>query len=718
MKNRDENYIRTMTFFIHGIARSILLAILFFSGSVNLNAVNNQDHGEWAEFVDNQMTGLMSRYELPNASVAVVAEGEIILLEGYGFADMEAQAPVDPRNNLFRTGSVSKIFTWTAIMQLAEKGLLDLDKDIAGYLDFPLPDKLSGKKWDDPVSPITMRHLLSHTAGFEDVVDGLFRLRLADHLSLRDYLIKYMPARIFPAGSVMAYSNYGTALAGYIVERISGLPFGEYMDKQIFSPLGMENSSFRQPLHIDMDNKLVGAYRKVNGEFKKGSFEYMPAPAGGMSTTAENMALFMLEHLAPYNDNNGSNDIEENHHDEINPLWADGQARETAAATYKSPEGKILSDKVIRLMHSSLFSHHPLLGGMAHGFKESSINGQKVLFHAGSSTLFDAGFYLLPEEGAGLFFCYSGGMYTGHVEVFHAFMQRFFPATTIEFNIDDLPGALARKSFDEIKGEYQGSRRNETGPDKLLNLFSSVMRVSLEPKEELEVDLRVTRSAKEIFNEPQERGIIINLLGSGYLFKELQPGIFKNMDAPANYPFGPLQYLVADTDPYGRLMLVSDGPMTFIRMPLHATSVFTAALAGFPLLLILTTLFFSMLKGSVILFRRKVHAIEDCGGIARYVMILHAILTVIMLIPLAVTGSPHPVYQLPLSAFGYTSVMTRLLEILPTGLSLLAISMVIFCLFAWLRKFWSPWIRIHYSLYTISAVALAWLFWFYNLLIV
>ncbi|MFW5761659.1 MAG: serine hydrolase domain-containing protein, partial [Cyclobacteriaceae bacterium] len=540
----------------------VFTTVLSFHSFAGLIDPPNQDHEDWANFIDRQMIELMERYDLPNASVSLVAGGKIVFMQGYGYADMKTRTPVNPGNNLFRTGSVSKIFTWTAVMQLVEKGIIDLDQDVTKYIDFELPRSIHGLNRKGPADPVTMRHLLSHTGGFEDVIEGLFRLRAEDHLPLRDYLVKHMPARIFPPGEVMAYSNYGTALAGYIVENLSGLPFEEYIEKYIFSPLGMINSSFRQPLPPDLHKNMVGAYRKVDGEFLQGEFEYMPAPAGGLSTSAADMAIFMLAHLGA-----GINDGE-NVQKQRDPV--PGSTLEIS----HNPGGSILSEKTLSRMHSTLFTHHPLLGGMAYGFKEYTINGQRVIFHAGSSTLFNSGFYLLPEANAGLFICYSGGMYTGQVEVFNAFMQKFFPGKGGLLQEDIFPDAGARPQKNELKGEYQQSRRIETGPDKLLNLLNGVMRIRADQKEVLDVDLLITRSAEGLATEEKEDGFNIDIFGSNYRFIELEPGIYKNFEAPALYPFGPLKYIVADIDPHGRLMLASDGPMTFIRMPFYATSGF------------------------------------------------------------------------------------------------------------------------------------------------
>ena len=117
---------------------------------------------------------------------------------------------------------------------------------------------------------------------------------LIKHLRLNEYVRQYMPARVFPPGEVMAYSNYGTALAGYIVEQVSGMPFPEYVEKNIYQPLGMNHSTFLQPLPEKLSSHMAQGYRYVNGEYRKGDFEFVPEPAGSMSSTASDMAKFMI----------------------------------------------------------------------------------------------------------------------------------------------------------------------------------------------------------------------------------------------------------------------------------------------------------------------------------------------------------------------------------------------------------------------------------------
>ena len=194
---------------------------------------------------------LIARH-IPGASVALVRGDQVIFAKGYGYADIEKRQPVVANQTLFRIGSVSKLFIWTAVMQLWEEGKLDLDADVNTYLkDFQIPATYS--------EPITLKNLMTHTPGFEDLAtDGrLFVNNSSDIMPLGKYLKDRMPARIRPPGEVTAYSNYGSALAAYIVAQVSGMPYDEYVEKNILLPLGMRNTTFEQPLPPEALEKHV-----------------------------------------------------------------------------------------------------------------------------------------------------------------------------------------------------------------------------------------------------------------------------------------------------------------------------------------------------------------------------------------------------------------------------------------------------------------------------
>src|SRR5215207_128893 len=259
---------------------------------------------EMEAFIDEELGKEMEKRHIAGAAVTVAKDGKLFFAKGYGYADLENGIPVDPKRTNFRIGSLAKLFTWTAVMQLAEQGKLDLDADINTYLDFRIPDTYPQQ--------ITLKHLMTHTAGFE----SLYYERLAkDPNALeptRQWLISHMPARVRPPGDVAAYSSYGAALAGYIVARVSGEPYDQYIQEHILNPLGMVHTSAQSSMPPD-----IRAHTSVGYTYEDGAFQVFPdtsemgqaalayadmgqpalVPAGDMQSSATDMARFMIAHL-------------------------------------------------------------------------------------------------------------------------------------------------------------------------------------------------------------------------------------------------------------------------------------------------------------------------------------------------------------------------------------------------------------------------------------
>lgn len=290
-------------------------------------------------FLDGLIGKQLDEYHIPGATVAVVKDGELFFAKGYGYADLEQNRPVVADQTLFRIGSTSKLFTWTAVMRLAEQGKLDLNADVNTYLkDFKIPATLRRAQGGAYLQPITMLHLMSHTAGFEDNILGMMAPNAEAMIPLHDYLARYMPARVRPPGRLTAYSNYGAAVAGYIVEVISGMPIEQYVEDNIYKPLQMSRSTFRQPVPPDLASALAVAYG-YDGSFYALPFEYINAsPEGAMSTTATDIAKFMIAHLQ------------------------DG----------RYSEARILQSTTAQRMHQRLFANDPRLSGITSGFSNTA----------------------------------------------------------------------------------------------------------------------------------------------------------------------------------------------------------------------------------------------------------------------------------------------------------------------------------------------------------
>ena len=250
--------------------------------TIGTHGADLEDRAALEGYIDGIVIPLMKNENSPSGTVAISLGGELIFAKGYGFENIENRVPVDPARTLFRPGSVSKLFTWTAVMQLVEQGELDLDTDVNTYLQsFRIKETFD--------KPITLRHILTHTPGFED--GGLGYLIIDDPektISLREAMQRYQPERINPPGVQTAYSNYATALAGLIVENVSGLPFNDYVQQNILDPLGMSNSTFAEPLPAHLADRMATSYKLETGAFDEKPFEIAAnfGPAGALSATA------------------------------------------------------------------------------------------------------------------------------------------------------------------------------------------------------------------------------------------------------------------------------------------------------------------------------------------------------------------------------------------------------------------------------------------------
>ena len=250
------------------IAISVAAVMLIITGFVQpalalRSATGPTDRAELEAFMDGIVEAQLEAYNIAGAVVAVVKDGALFFAKGYGYADLKARKRVEADKTLFRIASISKLFVWTAVMQLVEQGKLDLNTDINTYLThFKIPDT-----YDEP---ITLTHLMTHTAGFEEYVIGLFAKDSNRLLPLGDILAQELPARVRPPGEAASYSNHGTALAAYIVEKVSGKAWNDYVEENILRPLGMNRTTFRQPVPEDSISKCFKGLYLQRGRVSRG----------------------------------------------------------------------------------------------------------------------------------------------------------------------------------------------------------------------------------------------------------------------------------------------------------------------------------------------------------------------------------------------------------------------------------------------------------------
>lgn len=422
------------------------------------HALTEADLSAW---LDGFVPLAIARADVAGAVVVVVKDGKVLAAKGYGDADVKSERPVDPATTMFRPGSISKLFTWTAVMQLVERKKLDLDADVNTYVDFRIP----GKK-------VTLRNLMTHTGGFEETIKRLFTEDPKRMPSLGDGMKAWVPEQIFAPGSTPAYSNYGASLAGYIVERVSGEKFEDYVAHHIFQPLGMTHSTFAQPLPKEFAPFMSSGYDRASQDAKKYELVWM-SPAGALASSGGDIARFMIAYLG-------------------------GGA-------------PILKPETVKLMHGEIYQRNPPIPGMGLGFYHEDTNGHVVVGHGGDTVVFHSDLHLIPDAGVGFFYSQNSAGREGNGirgPLFRQFMDRYFPLAVPKeatLKTAKADGAL-------VAGWYDVSRRSD----------SSFLRIAAIMPSKVVVNSDDTISVTDI----------LNLNGEPRRWREVKPLAWREVGGP------------------------------------------------------------------------------------------------------------------------------------------------------------------------------------------
>ncbi len=597
-------------------------------------------------FVDGFFTERMEAHDVPGAAFVLVEDGEIVLAKGYGYADLEGQVPVDPRTTVFRIGSGTKLFTATAVMQLVEEGKIDLHADVNRYLErFQIPDTYP--------EPVTMAHLLTHTAGFDDKLIGAFDRSVSELRPLGEYLAEEMPARVMPPGQVPSYSNHGMALAGYIVEVVSGVPYETYVQERILEPLGMERSSSAQPLPPALAADRAVPYPR--GE-EPGALVYMPiAPAGMLSTTAHDMARFLIAHL------------EEGRY---------GDAR-------------ILERETAQTMHRLHVTRHPGLPGWAYGFTRRLENGQHVLDHGGADpTGYGSMTVLLPEENLGFFAVTNARFQEDLLLAFpEAFLDRYYPDEDL---LPEEPEPLSHteQRVEEVAGTYLTTRHARHSIAKLSLLSQPPVRV------------------RPVEGEP---GVVtVSGLGHGEAegpsrWVEIEPLLFQRQGSEERIAFG--------TQKDGRvthLFARQRTPGAFDKAAWYQTPAFHQLLVGACLLIFLTAAVGMPLAGPIRRLLGRPTALAPAVRQARWLAFGVGVLNLLFMVLVTTLTSVYPLqFGVPLGL--------KALFVVPLLTTAMAIALPVLGVRAWSAA-WPTLGRVHYALVTLASFAFIWFLTVWNLL--
>ena len=427
-------------------------------------------------FLDGLLPQQIEKADIAGAVVSVVRDGKVLFEKGYGYSDAEKKTPVSPQDTLFRPGSISKTFTWTAVMQQVEQGKLNLDANVNQYLDFKMPEAF-GK-------PTTLRDIMTHRSGLEETIKDLFVGEEKDLTPIAKYLPSHLPAQIFAPGTVPAYSNYATTLASYMVQRVSGQDFYDYVDEHFFKPLNMTRATFRQPLPKSLEPFMSKGYDLGSGKPKH--FEWVEvAPAGSLSASAESMAHWMIMHLQ-------------------NGRYSDVQ---------------ILKPETATQMHARQEGWPAAMNAMCLGFYEQNMNGHRVISHGGDTELFHSDLFLVLDANVGLFVSYNSAGRPEHGDargdLYIKFMDRYFPGAPAS----ETTSATAKQDAQSVVGSYKASRRFETNILSLTTMLGEV----------------------RVLADPQDHTIYVEAFkkenGQPRHFREIAPMLFKSVDGPEKIAF-------------------------------------------------------------------------------------------------------------------------------------------------------------------------------------
>ena len=504
------------------IALWLTVTTLFWMTVANAAVPNVSDPSVVEAFVDGVVKPAMKETHSPSGVVMVMKDGNIVLAKGYGYIDVDKRIPVDPYSSLFRPGSISKLFTWVAVMQLVEQGQLDLDTDVNQYLNtFEIEDSWPGQ-------PVTLRSIMTHTPGFEDGGIGYLISDDPDKIiPLAESMKKYQPERILPPGERVSYSNYGTALAGLIVANVSGLEFNDYLQKNIFDVLGMESSTFDEPLpeHLEANMAKAYDYNAGTATYVEKNYEIISnfGPAGAMATSAFDMSLFAraLMNGGAYNGN------------------------------------RILQQATLQQMLDEGFSHDPRVRGTGLGFLERRFgpDGFDNFGHDGGTTVFISHFGMSLKEDLMVFSSFSG---PGSGKTAQAFVKSFYD----EFFPPDTSWIEPPADFADRAGRYEGaynvSRSNYSDPESILRGLGTSQVIAMKD----------------------------NTLKIGAdRYVEVDKNLFRQVDDSNRIAFQEDEN--GDINSY---VIDGLGVMQFYKVPFYETTSFIGKLIGFSMLVMLSVL--------------------------------------------------------------------------------------------------------------------------------
>jgi CubicO group peptidase (beta-lactamase class C family) len=643
------------------LIRSIILAILIFISSglsglakETLAAPNSQalvtssspsqlgptNPQELETFVDNFFAEQMSKLHIPGAVFTLVKDGKIFFSKGYGYANLDEKTPVVPDKTLFRLGSISKLLTTTAVMQLAERGKLNLNDDINQYLKRFHIEKKYGK-------PITFANLLTHTDGFDVAWTIGSATRCQSKMPpLEQFLVKNLPQRVLPPGELYHYGDVGITLAGYLAEVISEVPFSQYIDQNILQPLDMGHSSFLQPLPPELAANLAVGYEVKNGTYLQKPLScFKSVPTAALSATATDMAHFAIAQLQ--------------------------KGRYSAK--------RILNDTTVEEMHRQHFTNFPntpRTAGTAYGFYERFQNNQRIIEHGGSMSGYTSLLALIPDRNLGFFVAYNTNQLNDSLreDLIEQFLDRYYPGKEkLAPVLNTRPSAEFQKQSRQLNGSYRYTRYPRYSLVKLATFLLEARRL-----QRIETNSDGT----------------LTLYPGGTQWVEVEPLLFRYPDSNS--------YIRFQQDTQGRITRMSLSNYVFAtyeKLAWYEATGFQLRLVGFCVLVFLSACLIWSIKPLLRHWRKRSFRVSRVTRLAQSLVSLISVLNIFFLIGMLLALFKIDFWEF---AFGMPPVVIALLY-LPIAIAGLTTGLPIVGLLAWRDKRWSAIGRLHYLLITLSA---------------
>ncbi|MER7770175.1 serine hydrolase domain-containing protein [Kitasatospora sp. NPDC096140] len=587
---------------------------------------------------DRLVPQLLADHRIPGAAVTVVAGGREVFSGGYGVAEVRTGKPVDPARTAFFMGSDAKVFTAIAVLQQVGAGKLDLQADVNRYLTgFRIRDGYPGR-------PVTVENLLTHTGGFDDTFMGLAEAGPEHGGSLGASLAAHQPDRVRPPGTAAAYDNYGVALAGHLVEVVSGQPFDEYVAQHVLQPLGMDRTTFTQPHPAAVDAELAHGYRPEGDGQTETKGLYGPwTPTGAAAvTTAADMAKLLVA-LLPQG-------------------GADGR--------------RILDPAMAAQLLARHYGPDPRLPGMAYLLEQRTRNGEQLLVKDGDVPGFHSNLALLPQRGVGLYVTLNGdgtdstgGWATQ--QVLNAFVDRFYPAAPAAAATAPVTGGL-----DAYTGDYRSTRTSHSELTRAAALMAS-LHVTAEHG-------RLTVTGP-VGRDPQV---------SETHWEQIEPGLFQEVGGTARIAFragsdGDIVSLLTDSDP----------TIAFERLSWYQAPGLHRLIAVGSLTVLVLTLIGWPVAAAVRLVRRRGRA--DRPAVRLLGWATGALLVAATGCFALLTADSNALNQ---TLFLGDSPLLTVVPVLVVSALVLALGMALCAVLAWRGRWWTLFGRLHYTGLTLAAL--------------